>query len=154
MNPPALIVKRFPYEEPYHVQIGLFASNGRFSARSDFYCNVDDLSEIGSALSSFPKHIGDEYVYVYGSEDPDANFYGYIKLRAYTVGSVGKCALQITINRNAEEPEEGRSTFSIPVNPAAINKLGELFSEFSLLRHLEFHWSETDASLHDEYVSE
>jgi hypothetical protein len=154
MNPPALIVKRIPYEEPYHVQIDLFASNGRFSARSDFYCSVDNLSEIGAALRSFPKHLGDEYVYVYGSEDPDKKFYRYIKLRAYTVGSAGKCAIQITINTNDAEPEEGRSNFSIQAYPIAINKLGELFSEFSQLRHLEFHWSETDSSLHDEYVSE
>lgn len=153
MNSPSLIVKRFPYEEPYHVQIGLFASNGNFSASSDFYCNVDDLSEIGSALSSFPKNVGDEYVYEYGSEDPAAKFYRYIKLRAYTVGNVGKCAIQIVVNTNEEEPGEGRSIFSIPADPASINRLGELFSAFSRLQHLEFRWSEADSSIHEQYVS-
>jgi hypothetical protein len=58
-----IIVKRYPYEEPYHLQLDFFATNGVFSGNTDFYCNAEDLKKIGKALQNFPAKIGDEYRY-------------------------------------------------------------------------------------------
>ncbi len=60
-----IIVKRYPYEEPYHTQIEFIVSNGVFSGRTDIYCNVEDLKKIGEVLQNFPRKLGDEYIYKY-----------------------------------------------------------------------------------------
>ncbi len=60
---PQIIVKRYPYEEPYHIQLDFFVSNGGFSGNTDFYCNAEDLKIIGQALQNFPSKINDEYRY-------------------------------------------------------------------------------------------
>ena len=140
MNSAYLIVRRLPYEEPYHTQLEIIASNGVFTGSTDIYCNVSDLSEIGGILQAFPKAIPDEYKYEYGSSDPAARFYRHFVFRAYTVGSWGKCALQVSINQNQSEPEEGICLFSIPAEPSSINRLGDLFVAFAKLQHLEFKW--------------
>ena len=101
---PQITVKRFPYEEPFHLQLEFFVTNGCFSGNTDIYCNANDLNEIGRALRFFPKRIDDEYRYEYGSEEPDS--YNYFLLRVYTFDSVGHSAVQFSINNNCTEPNE------------------------------------------------
>jgi len=146
-----IIVRRCPYEEPYHTQLEFVASNGAFHGRTDLYCAVEDLQEIGLALQKFPSRAGDEYCYEYGTEDPQVRFYRYFLLRAYTVDALGNCALQIAINLRAAEPEEGMCKFSLRADAASINRLGELFVQFAQLRHLEFRWSLRSAELFERY---
>lgn len=146
-----IIVRRCPYEEPYHTQLEFVVSNGAFHGRTDLYCAVDDLREIGIALRNFPARAGDEYRYEYGTEDPQVRFYRYFLLRAYTFDALGNCALQIAINLNAADPEEGICKFSLRADAASINRLGELFVQFSQLRHLEFRWSLRSAELFERY---
>ena len=141
MNSAYLTVRRLPYEEPYDTQLEIIASNGVLYGSTDIYCNVSDLTEIGDALKAFPKSIPDEFKYEYGSSDPAMRFYHHFVLRVYTVGSWGKCALQISINQNQSEPEEGICLFSIPAEAASINRLGDLFVAFGKLQHLEFKWT-------------
>jgi hypothetical protein len=141
MPRPFLTIQRFPYEEPYHTHIQLTASNGSFGGSVDFYCNVDDFGQIGTALANFPARVGDEYVYERGSEDPADRCYRYVRLRAYTVGRRGDCALQLSMNLNGSEPGEGICRFSIPVEAAALNRLGNLLVRFGELRHLELQWT-------------
>ena len=121
MNRPYLLVRRYPYEEPFHTHLGFSASNGFFSGATDIYCNVDDVKEIGEQLKGFPARIGDEFRYEYGSEDPSRS-YRYFFLRAYTIDNAGHSALQLKINANASEPHDGSCTFSIEAEPAAINR--------------------------------
>lgn len=139
-NSSYLRVRRLLYEEPYHTQLEINASNGVFTGSTDIYCNVSDLAEIGRALQTFPKAIGDEYKYEYGSSDPAVRFYRHFVLRVYTVGGWGKCALQVSMNENHSEPYEGVCLFSMPVEPSSINRLGNLFVAFGQLEHLEFKW--------------
>ena len=148
---PLIIVRRYPYEEPYHAHLEFVVSNGDFSGSTDIYCNVEDLKEIGQALQKFPAKVGDEYRYEYGSEQPEDRFYRYFMMRAYTTDSVGHCAVQFIINQNSHEPNEGVCRFSIRVEVASINRLGVLFEKFSELRHLEFRWSPDEAQLLEDY---
>ncbi len=136
---PQLTVKRYPYEEPHHLQLEFFVTNGGFSGNTDIYCNASDLNEIGRALRSFPKRIDDEYRYEYGSEGPDS--YNYFLLRVYTFDSVGHSAVQFSINNNCTEPNEGRVRFSIRADVASVNRLGELFENFAKLEDYDFEWS-------------
>jgi hypothetical protein len=144
---PQIIVKRYPYEEPYHTQIEFFVSNGVFSGGTDIYCNVTDLSEIGKALQNFPKNIDDEYIYEYGSEKPEDRFYRHFWLKVYVISLLGRCAIQFHINNNTKEPNEGICRFSIIAEAAEVNNLGKLFEEFSRLNHLEFRWSQKESEL-------
>lgn len=141
-NTPSVIVRRYPYEEPYHLQIEFLISNGSFTSKVDIYCNPEDLEKIGKSLQTFPGKIPDEYCFTYGSEEPKEKCYRFFKIKAYTIDASGHCALQFAINHNNDEPDEGTSKFSIrPFDPAALSKLGDLFVNFSKLNHLEFHWS-------------
>ena len=134
-------VARFPYEEPYHTQLRIAASNGEYSGRLDLYCGVNELLEISNALSRFPSKVPDEYYYEYGSEDPAVRFYRYFKLRAYTTDLRGQCALQFTMNLNQSEPTEGRCCFSFQVEPAALQRLAHLFKELHEAPTGEFEWT-------------
>ncbi len=146
-----LLIRRLPYEEPHHTQLEFTVSNGVLAAKIDIYCGVQEIAELGRALTNFPKLIGDEYVYEYGSEKPEEKFYRHFKLKAYTVGNVGNCAIQFTVNLNQPEPEEGICKFSLTVLPAEINRLGELLLVFSKLEHLELQWSPKDSCLLESY---
>ena len=135
-----LTIRRIPYEEPHLLQLEITASNGIFVGQTDIYCNTSSVAEIGGALKKFPKFVGDEFRHEYGSSDPKDRNYRHFVLRAYTVGSWGKCALQISINQNQHEPDEGICLFSIEAEPASLNRLGDLLIAFSKLQHLELMW--------------
>jgi hypothetical protein len=72
-------------------------------------------------------------------------------LRAYTIDVVGHCALQVVMNLNEAEPDEGICKFSIRAEAAAINRLGELFNQLSKLKHLEFRWNLRDDELYEQH---
>jgi hypothetical protein len=151
---PLLIVRRYPYEEPYNAHLEFLASNGTFTGATDIYCTLSDIVEIGRALKAFPASGGDEYKYEYGSPDPRANWARYFVLRAFTIDRVGHCALQFTINLNQAEPDEGACRFSIRVEAAGINRLGELFEEFAKLGHLELRWGPAVGKLHETHQAD
>ena len=115
---PFLVVRRHPYEEPYHTQIEFLASNGVFACATDIYCSVDEIARIGRALHTFPSRIGDEYKYEYGSSEL-SNFYRHFILRAYTTDRAGHCALQLKMNLNQAAPDEGICQFSDGLGPGA-----------------------------------
>jgi hypothetical protein len=148
---PLIKIRRYPYEEPYHIHLEFTVSNGSFCGGTDFYCNAEDLSKIGIALQSFPRGVGDEYRYECGSEKPEDRCYRYFLMRAYTTDLVGHCAIQFVINNNSAEPSEGACRFSIKAEAASINRLGTLFEKFSELKHLELSWSPTEEELFEDY---
>jgi hypothetical protein len=97
---------------------------------------------------SFPKKIGDEYKYEIGSPNPKDRWAYHFVLRAITLDRSGHCALQIVMNNNRHQPpDECYCSFSIKADPAAINRLGNLFLRFAKLQHSKFIWTETDESM-------
>jgi hypothetical protein len=132
-------VRRFPYEEPYHTHLVVEASDGTFAGAVEFYCNIADISEIGTALGAFPSKVPDDYQYVCGSDDP--RVYSYLALRAYTTHSLGHCALQFVMKMNVKEPGEGSCRFSITAEPASIDRLGRLFLRLHEKAPSSFRWT-------------
>jgi len=125
---PRIVAQRFPYEEPYHTELSIAASNGRYSGHIQIYCGVDAIQEIGQALAAFPRKVPDEYIFECGSENPNERWAYYLKLRAYTLGLRGQPALQVQMNLNGDAPNDGRCSFSIAdVEAAQISRLGRLF---------------------------
>ncbi|HOO51835.1 MAG TPA: hypothetical protein PLK94_11160 [Alphaproteobacteria bacterium] len=150
-NESKVIVRRYEYEEPYHIQLEFIISNGKFSSTVDIYCTVDDVRKIGESLFVFPKKMNDEYSFVYGSENPEDNFDKFFSLKAYTVDGSGHCALQFKVNLNEVAPSEGKSVFSLLAETSEINRLGKLFITFSKLKHKEFQWSGNRGELFEEH---
>lgn len=136
-----IIIRRHPYEEPHNLQLEFRLSNKSFAATIDIYLTTEQLKKIGAELARFPKKIGDEFVFEYGSENPDDRFYRHFVLRAYTTGAAGHCALQFKINLNQKPPAEGIGVFSLQAEPAAISRLGDLLLSFAALQHRELHWT-------------
>jgi hypothetical protein len=147
MNKSSFRVRRHPYEEPHHVQLELFISNGQFSCTGDIYLNVADLGDIGRALKGFPRQVPDEYTYEHGSEDPSERYACHFLMRAYTIGRTGRSGLHSRMNLNDEAPDDGLAEFTIQVEVAQLNRLGRLFLTFEKLQHLEFHWTDLGEEL-------
>jgi hypothetical protein len=126
MLKPSITVERYPYDDHcLHLQFD--ATNG---------------------LVNFPQKIGDEYKYELGSSEPEDNWAYHFMLRAFTTDRSGHCAIQIKMDNNARSaPYEHASTFSIVAEPAAINRLGNLFLRCAKLEHRRFTWTETDESM-------
>jgi hypothetical protein len=134
-------LKRYSYEEPCNLHLVFSASNGRFSGSLGYYCNTDNLKELGMALRSFPKKVPDDYLYEIGSTRPEDNCAYYFALHAYTTDMSGHCALQVVIDNKRDKPYEGECRFSIAAEPLAINRLGGLLLTFSNLKHCSMAWS-------------
>ncbi|MEN9600901.1 MAG: hypothetical protein RIS56_507 [Verrucomicrobiota bacterium] len=147
MKPPFIIIHRHPYEEPYHLNLVISASNGVMSGTLEYYCNAEDLGEVGGKLAVFPERKGDTYVYELGSPRPEDRFAFHFALRTSTLDSAGHCALQLTMNNNRPSPDDVSCSFSIRAEPAAINRLGRLLTAFGELMHSELRWSDTDGEL-------
>lgn len=147
MKPPFIFIRRCPYEEPYHLNLVISASNGVVSGALEYYCNAKDLVEIGSKLVTFPANVDDSYAYELGSPRPEDRFAFHFSLRAVTLDSVGHCALQLKMNNNRPTPDDVSCSFSICIEPAAINRLGRLFTIFGELKHSELRWSDTGGEL-------
>jgi hypothetical protein len=46
-------ITRYPYEEPYHLNLHIAASNGRVAGDLEYYCNANDLGILGKKLVGF-----------------------------------------------------------------------------------------------------
>jgi len=55
MNP-EIKITRYPYEEPYHLNLIMEVSNGVQASKMEFYINTDSLTEIADSLEKFPTH--------------------------------------------------------------------------------------------------
>jgi len=134
-------IERFPYEEPHHLNLKITAANDDFVGKLEYYCNADDLKEIGTKLKGFPRTVPDEYVYEIGSEKPEDRFAFFLKIRVFTVDGLGHCAIAVAFNNNQSDQNSASSRFAMKADPQAVNRLGDLFMTFSELKSTELVWS-------------
>lgn len=147
MRPPHITIRRYPYEEPYHLNLVISASNGSFAGTLEYYCNADDLGRMGSRLMAFPEGVGDTYSYELGSPRPEDRCAFHLAFRARTLDSSGHCALEFELNNNRQHTDRCSCSFAIRTETAAINRLGRLLMTFGELKHSTLLWSETDGRL-------
>jgi hypothetical protein len=148
---PFIVMRRYPYEEPYHLRLVLSAGNGVFAGSLEYYCNADDLAAVGHRLMTFPTKVGDSYAYELGSFKEEDRFAFHLLLNVRTSDSAGHCSLRISMSNNRPEPDKGSCTFCIQIEPSAVNRLGSLLRAFGELKHLELRWSDVDSGLFSEY---
>lgn len=141
-------VTRSPYEEPYHVELLLEASNGRQHASIGFYANARDLPELGRALIQFPFAGSKEHIYEIGSEDPLRRFAYFVHLRFFMIRPTGSCGIEVRFNNNCREaPEREIAEFTIETQVAGINRLGQLLEGFGRLEHRVLEWDGAEGRL-------
>lgn len=140
----SLRITRHPYEEPYHVNLVVHASNGRQSSELEIYAGAADLSGAAQALTGFPKHSGDVFTWELGSELPEDRFAFYFRLRVWQVKANGRCAVEVRFNNNQDPPDRQVAEFSFGAYPSDLDNLGLLFREFSKLEQMVMEWAVED----------
>lgn len=144
---PFLQIDRYPYEEPYNLRMRFRLSNGSQLGDAEIYVGAQSVEEWGCALSSFPKHRGEVYLWEAGSERAEDRWAYYMRLRCFLTDSIGHCALHIRFNNNQPLPDTVMFEFCIPVEPAALNRLGTALSAFARLEHEALLWTSEGATL-------
>lgn len=84
-------LSRHLYEEPYHLNLVIIASNGLASGSLEFYTNPGKIAELGSALKTFPSHQRSSHLFEIGSEYPEDQFAFYLRLRVQALNEKDKC---------------------------------------------------------------
>ena len=133
-------IHRNPYEEPFHINLIVKASNGTQAGEIEIYDNGEKLKLIASSLESFPKHNTDTYLWELGSERSEDKFAFFFRFRVYVINLSGSCAIQLRFNNNQDYPDLAITDFCIKAEPAGINRLGKLFREFSKLEKRKLFW--------------
>jgi hypothetical protein len=143
-----LKLTRYPYEEPYHVQLLLEASNARQHATIEYYDSVQDLSKLGDELIQFPFTPTQEYTYEIGSEDSAKRCAYHIRLRFFLISPRGACGIEVRFSNNRPEaPFRETAEFTIQAEVAGVNRLGELLKDFGKLRHRVLEWDGVNGHL-------
>ncbi len=137
-----LEIERIPYEEPYHINLVITASNGKSSGQIEIYDNADFLIQIADSLEKFPVDSKDEFKWELGSENPADRFAFYFLFNVFNHMTEGWIsAIHIRFNNNEILPFSEISDFCIPCEPAGINQLGKLFREFAKLNSKKLIWN-------------
>jgi len=137
---PSIKLIRFPYEEPYHLNLVIEATNDRHRGQLVFYINAGDLLDLAEELENFPRHASAVYLWELGSEKNEDRFAYYFRMRLFTTDSVGHCAIQFRFNNNKDLPERKISEFCITADPSELNKLGKLVRKYAKLEHEILYW--------------
>lgn len=145
---PYITIRRYPYEEPYHLNLRLNASNGRTSGELEYYSNTSDLESFGSQLASFSGK--EKLEYTLGSERIEDRFAHFLKIKIISIDSRGHCAVCVAMANNFDPPNRERSEFCIAAVVADVNRLGTLMIGFSRLRHFTMDWRVQTGSLLEE----
>jgi hypothetical protein len=147
LNTPGIRITRSPYEEPYHLNLYIEASNGIINGMLEYYCNADDLRTLGKQLTNFTGTNKEEIIYQLGSEDKQDRFAFFLGIRVMPLDLSGHCAVLIRLNNNQEPPDNQMCEFSIRADVADINRLGELLNGFGRLEHHVLDWRVQDGRL-------
>ena len=147
---PFIRITRHPYEEPYHVNLVVAASNGRQQGELEIYANVGDLAAFARELRGFPKRKDDTALWELGSERPEDRVAFYYRFRVFQVTSNGRCAIEVRFCNNREPPDREAVEFSIDALPSDLDRLAVLLERFSSLEHRVLEWDINDGDLRED----
>lgn len=133
-------ITRYPYEEPYHLNLVVTASNGRQKGELEIYSNAEDLTLFASRLKGFPKQENDIALWELGSERPEDRFAFYFRLKVFQISANGRCAIEVRFCNNQEKPDGVLVEFSILAFPADLDRLARLLKQFSKLEQRVLEW--------------
>jgi hypothetical protein len=99
--------------------------------------------EFGAKLRAFPSSVKDSAVFEYGADDPKQ--YCWVRLRAYVYDSRGHTALEIFVQNNLEPPARASGVFSVKLEAATLNTLGQELIAWSRLKEGDFEFEAREA---------
>ena len=129
------------------MNLWIAASNGKVNGRLEYYCNADDLTDLGSKLLGYLGNQDEKIVYELGSENPDDRVAFFLSLKVSPLDRAGHSVVRLRMNNNRPPPETEASEFCIPVDVADVNRLGRLLVTFGKLEHRVLDWSVKDGKL-------
>ena len=138
---------RFPYEEPYHLNLLIEASNGSMRGGLGYYCNASDLNELGNKLLGYLGNKEQIIIYKLGSEKPEDCFAFFFSLQVISLDLAGHSAIRIRMNNNQPLPATEVCELCISADVADVNRLGSLLVTFGKLEHRVLDWSVKDGKL-------
>ena len=121
------------------------------SSRFEYYDNAESLVKMAENLERFPRHKADVFLYEIGSDKPEDRFAYYFRFRVFTTDPRGGSAIQRRFCNNNDWPYAEIAEFCIQTEPAAINRLGRLFREYSKPEKDYLVWLEPDSSVGDKH---
>lgn len=151
---PFIQITRHLYEEPYHLNLVIIASNGRARGTLEFYLNPGDLENIGVNLLNFPLHEKASYIFERGSEEKKDNFGWYLKLQITSPGGLqNKFTMRLRFNNNennrefhfAADPQ--LTDFGFVISAEDLRHLGKLINDLSTLEHQRLYWTPGSGTL-------
>jgi hypothetical protein len=140
LSAPGIRLTRIPYEEPYHLNLRIEASNGRLAGELEYYCPANDLTTLGRQLAVYTGPRNPEVTYELGSEDPSERFGFFLSLRVRPLDYKGNCVILLRFNNNQQPPGREVSEFAIEADAAALKRLGDQLVDFGELFKLVLDW--------------
>ncbi|RYU79910.1 hypothetical protein [Hymenobacter persicinus] len=128
------------FSAAYDDGLGIFDVTIRhraIEAHMHFYGEPDAWNQFGKQLLSFPRSAVDCVTFEAGSNAQDQDF---LILQAYCYNAGGHSALKVVVADNHNDPSRYRLEFSIPAEPASLNKLGRLLSGWQIENNSEIVW--------------
>ena len=147
---PFIRITRYPYEEPYHLNLVVAASNGRQRGELEIHANSEDLGSLAADLRGFPSGGEDPVIWELGSERPEDRFAFYYRLRVFQTDATGRCGVELRFNNNQAPPDREVVEFSLEAYPADLDRLADLLERFGRMEYRVLEWNVTDGQLHED----
>jgi hypothetical protein len=125
------------------MQLQLSVETGKRALSQEFYTYAEDLREFGAKLEGFPTSLKHAVVFECGANDPKV--YCWVRLRAYVYDHVGHSALEVLVQNNCEPPLQASAVFSVKLEAATLNRLGQELIAWTRLKHGDFHFESGEA---------
>lgn len=120
VQPIGIILRRLNYDDSMW-RLELFASNGSFSGRTEFYCYEADVVGLSDELLEFPDQPSREVRWECGV--PKSS--DYLLLRFHLTDSLGHAAIEVEIDDRSFDTVPQHARFLIATEVAAVNRLGQ-----------------------------
>lgn len=102
-------------------ELRVSAGNGTFAGAANVYVTHEEFDQIAQAIEGFPGSIRDRRVVELGTFDRNIAG-GGVRLTLHCVDGIGHAALEVEICSKSSIQGEGTASFSIPFEPAALDR--------------------------------
>jgi hypothetical protein len=105
------------------LEVRISLSGQERAAWVEMYAYPENFEEFGRKLIEFPRSISDEVVLALGSSAKEES--DQFALRAYVYDGAGHSAIEFNAITNEEPLPRATFKFSVPIEAASLNRLGE-----------------------------
>ncbi|MGN5351893.1 hypothetical protein ACQ4P5_07030 [Ralstonia sp. L16] len=129
---------RDPDDEMLELRLSLRSATQ--SVAVDFYDYAPSLIAWGAQLAAFPAGIDDEVAFEKGATGDNTIL--RLAIRAFVVNGAGATALEIEYERRGDRLDQESARFAVPIEAAAISRLGAALKSWSPTEHAPLIFSD------------